>query len=138
MTTELPPFLLAIAGQLHSQDNLGTASPMFCVQRRNRIVGIDTDYCEGRCWLDGANEETIYDDDPIFTEPPSGGEWDEYGYKDVWETFMACFTRKGAEDYLRANGHNLGKVRIYVESFYRCAEMIGLRDWLMTLPLTSK
>lgn len=39
----------------------------------------------------------------------------------------ACFTRKGAEAYIAANGHNLREPFIYVASLFRNREMIGLR-----------
>jgi hypothetical protein len=49
-----------------------------------------------------------------------------------WETVSVCFTLKGAEDFIATHKHNLGKTRIYVESYYRNAEMIRVRDWLMS------
>ena len=49
-----------------------------------------------------------------------------------WETITVCFTLKGAEEYIATHKHNLGETRIYVESYYRNAEMIRVRDWLMS------
>jgi hypothetical protein len=48
-----------------------------------------------------------------------------------WETATVCFTLKGAEEFINTHKHNLGETRIYVESYYRNAEMIRVRDWLM-------
>lgn len=57
-----------------------------------------------------------------------------------WRFAQACFTRAGAEAYLDANAHNLGRLarrsrkdgtRIYVESAYRNAEMIALREAML-------
>jgi len=57
-------------------------------------------------------------------------------YQDTWENVQPFFTRKGAEEYLRINGHNLqGKEppRIYVESAFRNAEWQMIRQKLMML-----
>jgi hypothetical protein len=128
--------LAAIGERLRTQDNRITENPMFCVQIKKRDVGYDSAYASNTCWHDAAGEETIYDDDPDFKQP-EGDHWDEFGYVDRWETVMVAFTEKGCEDYLRLNGHNdkrkahNGEVRIYVESFNRCEEMIAIRQALI-------
>lgn len=104
---------------------------MFCVQEKRRLVGLDTAYSVRRCWLDSANEETIYDDDEGFTAPPQGDQWEEFGYIDQWFTVMVAFTEEGCKEYLRLDGHNLKETRIYVESFNRCPEMIAIREALI-------
>lgn len=126
--------LLQQIGQLLlTQDNACTSQPMFCVQEKKRDVGYDSDFSENACWHDGANDETIYDDDKDFKKP-EGDQWDEFGYRDRWETVMVAFTQSGCEQYLRLNGHNhRGQTRIYVESFHRCPEMIAIREILMRL-----
>lgn len=55
------------------------------------------------------------------------------GQMGQWVTVMVAMTRKGADDYLERDGHNLKKPRIFVESLYRCQEMIALREWLISL-----
>lgn len=131
--------LAEIGERLRTQDNLATAEPMFCVQILVRDIGFDSGLSDKLCWHDGPNHITVFDDDPDFTEPPDGEEWDEYGYRDRWETTMVAFTKGGCEEYLDLNGHNdrhrahQGKTRIYVESFYRCPEMIAIRNYLKTL-----
>lgn len=130
--------LSAIGERLKTQDNCGTQHPMFCVQVKIRDVGYDSAYFDDHCWHDAANEEYLFDDDPGFKGKPEGEEWDEFGYKDRWETVMVAFTRKGCEDYIERNGHNEkhrahnGEIRIYAESFYRCPEMIAIREFLLT------
>jgi hypothetical protein len=49
-----------------------------------------------------------------------------------WETATVCFTLKGAKEFVATHKHNLGETRIYVDSYYRNAEMIRVRDWLMS------
>lgn len=130
--------LLDISERLKTQDNRCTENPMFCVQIKRRDVGYDANYATGQCWHDSANDETIYDDDKDFKGEPEGSEWDNFGYVDRWETVMVAFTEKGCEEYLELNGHNdrrrahNGEVRIYVESFNRCPEMVRIREALMS------
>lgn len=133
----LPKELIECGERLRTQDNRITANPMFCVQIKRRDVGYDASYSGCLCWHDSAGERTIYDDDEDFKGAPEGEEWDEFGYQDRWETVMTALTEKGCEEYLDLNGHNdrrrayKGEVRIYVESFCRCPEMIAIRNWLM-------
>ena len=129
--------LLATRELLHTQDNRITANPIFCVQIKRRDVGFDTAFYDTRCWYNAEESEVIYADDRDFQKPPTGDQWEEYAYKDHWETVMVAFTQAGCEEYLRQNGHNdrarahNGDVRIYVESFNRCPEMIAIREFLM-------
>lgn len=133
----MPPALVTISSRVLTQDSRCTEHPMFCVQIKVRDVGFDTAYSENKCWHDGANEETVYDDDKNFAGEPEGDEWDEFGYHDHWETVMVAFTEGGCKEYLELNGHNdkrrahNGEVRIYVESFNRCPEMIAIRQALL-------
>ncbi len=123
--------LLAIGERLRTQDNRITQNPMFCVQEKRRDVGYDWAYCDRVCWRDGANETILYDDDPDFKEP-EGDEWERFGYRDRWETVMVAFTEVGCQQYISLNGHNhRGELRIYVESFNRCPEMVAIREALM-------
>lgn len=127
MTVEIPSHILELAERLRTQDNRITADPMFCVQVKRRIYGMDTDYCDQTVWLDV--------DGGDCEEVPEGTEGaEEVGYCDRWETVMVAFTEKACQDYIKSNGHNhSGELRIYAESFYRCDEMIQLRNWLMSI-----
>lgn len=113
--------LKEIGERLKTQDNRITQNPMFCVQERKRDYGYAPHWVGDTVWiLDG--EET--------TKGHAGAE--EVGYKDRWETVMVAFTEEGCKEYLQLNGHNHhGQIRIYVESFNRCPEMIAIRDALM-------
>jgi hypothetical protein len=130
---------------LVTQDNRCTADPMFCLQVLIRDMPYDPSYFDTLCWHDGANETTIYDDDPDFPGEPEGEQWDKFGYKDRWETVMVAFTEAGLLEYMELDGHNVkrlafrGQTRIYVESFRRCPEMIAIREDLMaTQTIDSK
>lgn len=136
---ELREAFMPISHRLNTQDNRITQNPMFCVQIKRRDVGYDSAYATNKCWHDSAGDQTIYDDDENFKGEPEGSEWDEFGYVDRWETVMVAFTEKGCEEYLELNGHNdrrrahNGEVRIYVESFNRCPEMILIREMIKAL-----
>jgi hypothetical protein len=126
---------------LHTQDNLATADPLFVVFEKDRIYGLE----EGSGtyeWRDEdgdlAAEEECAELEKLKDE--GGGDTGldlngtkfsaiQFGERDRFVT--ACFTRKGAEDYLAANGHNLTKPFIYVSSLYRNREMIEVRQHLM-------
>jgi len=135
-----PRNLRSIGLELNTQDNRMTAEPMFCVQILVRDVGYDAAYCDKRVWHDSANDQTIYDDDPDFrAESVEGDGWDMFGYVDRWETVMVAFTEVGCKAYLELDGHNVkrrafrGQIRIYVESFRRCEEMMAIRAHLKAL-----
>lgn len=130
--------LPSIQHELRTQDEEITADPIFIVQQKVRIYGIDRDYTETFAWFrigDPEDEATVEEAarlDAYYrdTHRVPGG-WSRVGYHDTWEFVTACFTRKGCENYLRANGHNLNQPRIYVASGYRNEEWIGVRNFLM-------
>lgn len=121
-----------IGKNVKNQDNRMTSNPMFCVQIKVRDIGYDADYGDDFCWWNSEQLETVYE------EPVDLTGWTKFGYKDRWETVMVAFTEKGCEEYLALNGHNdkrrahNSEVRIYVESFNRCPEMIGIREYLIS------
>lgn len=136
---EDPSFLATLGERLRTQDNRITAEPIFIVQQRKRIYGLDTQWSDSEdsvAWL-FENEEWPADDaDRIEAEAyfeehgeePDG--WTRTGFVDEWVFVTACFTEQGCKDYLAVNGHNLKEPRIYVESGWRNAEWIALRKWL--------
>lgn len=119
---EIPQTILDLAERLRTQDGRATADPYFCIQEKHREYGYDPQWCDNPVWiLDGE-------------EVPEGTEdADETGYKDEWRTVQVALTEIAADQYIQANRHRLNEPRTYVDSFYRCHEMIGLRKWLMTL-----
>ena len=136
--------LKTIGEQIRIQDNQCTANPMFCVQRLIADSGYDWRYADSnQCWWNPEECEWLYDTPPEDWDDDRRGEeqngWEMFGYQTRWETVMVAFTKKGCEEYLNENGHNdrrvahNGEVRIYVESFNRCPEMIGVREFLRSL-----
>lgn len=162
MTDELQKQLVAMAKEIHTQDNEITANPIFMVQRHRRTYGFDPAYSDNPVWLENDDHVEITDFSeyqcPECDKALSRDEFeDEYcaacsrsleqlhvtktAYQDTWENVQPFFTRKGAEEYLRINGHNLDgkeKPRIYVESAYRNAEWIAIRKMLARLNLSEE
>ncbi|MFM0101954.1 hypothetical protein PQR01_00200 [Paraburkholderia rhynchosiae] len=133
-----PDELRAIHDLLHTQDNRITAAPMFAVQQRKRVYGIDTDYEPKIVWTneegseasddEAAKFEALFDEDG--TDCVDG--YTRVGYHEYWEFVTACFTEQGCKDYLARNGHNLNETRIYAYGTYRNAEWKAIRDFLMS------
>lgn len=117
----------SIAARIKSQDNRCTENPMFCVQEKKRVVGMDPNYSTETVWIDMVNG----DSEEVAPETPGA---EEFGVFEYWETVMVAFTEEGCAEYLNLNGHNhRGETRIYVESFNRCPEMIALRKSLLEM-----
>jgi len=124
---------------LRTQDNRITSYPMFIVEQRKRLYGLDPEYADedGIAWMFDSEEWPKDDPDRIEAEAEydSTGEepdgWTRTGFIDQWEFVTACFTEQGCQDYLELNGHNLGKTRIFVESGHRNEEWQRLRKLLL-------
>jgi len=132
---------LANMGELiRTQNNRITDSPIFIVQQKRRIYGIEDGYCNSFVWIDGENsytdeEKVARDAERAENEEPEA-EYRQCGYIDIWEFVTACFTEQGCKDYLRQNAHNLREPRIYAEGSFRNTEWRTVRSFLMGLPPT--
>lgn len=126
--------LYALGSLLRTQDNAITAEPIFVVQQRHRIYGLDSDYAEAHVWLtdDGdADEATPEQAAKLDAFGMDRKGWRRVGVRDTWEWVQPFFTRVGAETYIEANAHNLTDPRVYVASGHRNDEWKLLRRVLM-------
>jgi hypothetical protein len=127
-----------LANEIKTQDNAITADPIFVVFEKKKIYicGMDHECADGFDWID-------CDGDPVIRSE-SGDETEDYfklcGYEKAYyitvDRFVnAHFTRRSAEKYIRENPHrhSRGKLHIYVDSMWRCPEMIALRNHLLSL-----
>ncbi len=137
-----PEQLAALRTELQTQDNAITADPLFVVFQEERIYGVSQDYQNnGFTWVGEDDSLVTADDDEAKVLDKLLDEYRELSisgvtYQRVWYRIVprfvtACLTRKGAEDYIARNGHNLTNPYIYVESLYRNEEMIALCEHLM-------
>lgn len=131
----MPDQMNEISERLRSQDNRATQDPLFIVQQKALMWGVDSDY-DGYEWrnLDGerADEQESGKLD-MGLGVSLGQTWIKCYYKVHWEFVTACFTEQGCKDYITLNGHNLNSPRIYVASAYRNTEWIAIRKYLMSL-----
>lgn len=135
-------FLDNLAHQLRSQDNRYTSYPVYEVQEKVRVTGIDTDYTEDVLWISPDSE--IVGNDPEFddlthdqlealhnegSDVPDG--YTRTGYAERWEQRESFLTLEAAESYIKTNKHRHdGELRVYVDSAYRNKEWQELRRLL--------
>lgn len=123
-----------IADRLKTQDNRSTKYPIFQVRGLRRIYGMDLDYCDDPVWID--TEDGAIEVDPPDDEDDPGDYIIQTGYIDVWEVLAVFFTEEGCKEHLRMMGHryrHYREVDIYVDSLYRCPEMLTIRNFLLSL-----
>lgn len=121
---------------LRTQDNRCTSDPLFLVEQKRRIYGMDSNYFEDYEWLREDDHEHVADRieraglDSLAEEGEDVTGWEKLHYLDLWEFVTVCFTEQACKDYIAANGHNLNEPRIYASSAYRNHEMIAIREIL--------
>lgn len=137
----VPVEIASIIEHLHTQDNRITDNPLFAVQQKRRVYGLDEDYEDAHGWAHPDRDNLVLEGEPEYAELKAAwesgeeprGDWRRVGFKDTWEFVTGCLTEQGCKDYIRVNGHNLHEPRIYAYGSYRNAEFIALRKWLMSL-----
>lgn len=129
--------LKEIGELLRTQDNRITDQPMFLVEQEVTDWGYDSDYTDRFKWLNPECDYCEPDDSELkwINERLAAYEgtspWVKCGYKKRWEFVTACFTEQGCKNYLKINGHNLGKTRIFAAVSHGNAEYRAVRDFLI-------
>jgi len=126
-----------IGSLICTQDNRITDQPIFVVEKSVMVItGPDYGY-DAEEWVntesgdyEEADETKARRLDALNDDCRSTGDWEKFFLKEVWEFVTACFTEQGCKDYLKANGHNLGKNRIYAYGSYRNQEFQTVRNYL--------
>lgn len=134
---------------LKTQDNRITNLPIFYVQEKERIWGLDgSNYGDGYQWIDAFELEEINDkeltqkldeaEDNLFCYSERWthellANYRKVWYKDQWVNAQPFFTEVAAKRYIEINGHNLKSPRIYVESGYRNEEWELIREYFLNL-----
>jgi len=129
-------FAETITDRLKTQDNRITAEPIFVVQQKRRVFGMDLAYSDNIAWMDDEGHQVTGEDaenmEKIFQE--NGVEPDDYrrvAYIDTWG-FVSCFlTEQGAKDFIEAQKHNMHEPRIYVDSGHNNSEWKALRAYFL-------
>lgn len=131
-----------ISQRLRTQDNRCTDLPIFLVQAKRRIHGLDTQYSDDVVWVDSDGndaDETLHKELEAKYDETGDESLDGYtrtSYIDIWEFKTACLTEQGAKDYIAQMAHHLNEPRIYVESGYRNDEWRDVRAYLSNDELT--
>lgn len=132
--------LNAIGRQILAQDNRATDAPMFIVEQLQRDWGYDSNYSDTYAWIshaggepEEANERTARRLDLLDEDGRNTGRWQKCFYQDRYEFVTACFTEHGCTEYIRLNGHNLHKPRIYAAGSFRNNEYRDIRNALIAI-----
>jgi hypothetical protein len=126
-----------IAERLRTQDNRCTAEPIYLVQQRKRIYGVDENYTEKIAWvssdegIEASPEEAKAADERYEESGQEPEDFSRVGYVDEWEFVTACLTLKGAEAFIAAQKHNLTDPRIFVDSGHNNSEWKALRRYFL-------
>lgn len=128
-----------IRERMKGQDNRATAHPIFLVQQKRRIYGLDLEYTDNFVWIydDGEYEtaeelaELLIEVEMTEEEAYESGFLTKTGYVDEWVFVQPFFSEKGAQKYIDENAHNLNEPRIYVDSAYRNDEWQAVRAVLL-------
>ena len=127
--------LREIGQELKTQGNRITSDPIFLVQEKRRIWGMDSDYSDKYVWVneDGYELELEQEEftDLEMGDVPAG--YSEVNYEDIWVTVQPFFTEKAANNYIAENSHRLNQPRTYVISGYRNSEWQDVRNYLKEL-----
>lgn len=117
-----------------------TRDPIFTVEKKRRIVGIDTDYAQTTGWFNTDGGEMI--DAEHATELEA--KWKEgadvpdghirSGYIDEWEHVSSYFTKEAAQAVVDAKADAF---RVYVDSAYRNHEWQAMRAFMLSLAAAS-
>lgn len=132
-----------IGERLRTQDDRCTKLPIYIVERKRRMYGLDPDYDhDGKCTVWLRSDEAVEADEEerklldeaydLGNDIPDG--WIRTAYVDTWEFVMPFFTEAAADRFIRENAHRLGEARVFVESAYRNPEWEAIREYLMALP----
>lgn len=133
--TPIAERIAALAVQVATQDNDFTAEPIWVVQARDRIYGMDSDYSDSIVYIDDDGNEASPEELASIDARIAAGElWTETYYIDRWRTVQTFLTRDGAERFLRSNRHRHRELRIFSESAHRNQEMLAIREWLLSHP----
>jgi len=122
-----------------TQDNRATAYPIYVQVQELICIGVIADGYSVLCPF-GDGEERLehdcdscdnpcFDEDSMETEPDCCVNDRLIGY--IWHPVEFFLTTKGAEEYIDANKHNHGKLRIYIDHFDR--RNYEMRDFLRTI-----
>ena len=132
-----------------------TANPIFIVQKKELVTGIDPDFCcDDYFWTDDDGEAEWTDSDLQFeiNEAKKAGvcftpydieedheikdEDGEVLYRRIyyvvrWDYVSAHLTREAAEAFIKRKGHDYRQLRVWVDSQHHCWEFNAIIKGLL-------
>lgn len=115
--------IFEIAERMKGQDPRATASPIYCVQALGRVIGVEQTCTDNVLYMTDEGE-IFFDEEEVEEHVKEyGGDYEEQGYTEFWETLEQFFSLEGAEKYIEENKHNHEDLRVYVISASRNDEM---------------
>ncbi|WP_341667392.1 hypothetical protein [Alcaligenes sp. SDU_A2] len=131
----VPDAILLMAQRIAADDfEHCTSDPIFTVEKRNLITGLDLDYTDNIGWF--CEGEQIDDEDAAVLEAAyqeSGNVPDNYtrtGIEETWEHFATYVTLEAAREFVSKKGD---QYRVYVDSGCRNHEWKALRAFLLQI-----
>ena len=129
-----------IGSLIKTQDNRYTDQPIFVIEERELVI-TDPDYgYDDSNWVntesgnyEEADETRTRRLDALNDGDRDTGDWKKFHYKETWKFVTSCFTEEGCNDYLKINGHNLRKTRIYAYGSFRNTEYQAIRNCLVNM-----
>lgn len=139
MGSRITWWLKIVAGLMKDQDNYATKHPMYVVQQRRRIYGMDRNYADHIAFM-YEGEEITNTEDPDCNEELEGFKKefedphiDEVGYIETWEFLQPFFSERAALNFIDNNQHRYEPLRLFVDSGHRNYEWQMIQEILESM-----
>lgn len=135
MKVEIPAAIIEMAQRIAADKfEHCTADPIFMVEKRRLLSGLDTDYTENIGWFNDGERVDAEESAQLEAAYEETGEvpqdYVRTGIAEEWEHHATYITQEGAQAFVDAKGEDF---RVYVDSGYRNKEWRDLRAFLLGL-----
>lgn len=119
-----------------------TRDPLFIVEKRERVTGFDSDYCDDYIWINFDNDHAEADTrttkrlDALDDAGRETGAWKKVYYVDRWEYVSAHLTKEAAEAFIARKKHDYDQLRVYVDCQFYCWEFNAIVNGLLDGKIT--
>ena len=115
-----------------------TADPIFVVQQKKRIYGMDPSIDDIESFWSPEDDLFEVEESAEFEKRFQEDGFEPAGYRricyiDTWEFVQPFFTKAAAERYIEENRHRMKDPRVYVDSAYRNKEWQAVRSLLPSM-----